>query len=106
MFLYIEEQYQEMPTYDYFCTDCKYEFEEFQKMSDEAIDTCPKCKGKTRRIISGGAGFLLKGSGFYSTDYRSESYKKDAALDSPGKAIEKKSSSSKKDSKSDKKKKD
>ena len=84
-----------MPTYQYKCENCGYEFEEFQKMSDAAIEICPKCKGKTRRIISGGAGFLLKGSGFYSTDHRSESYKKDAANDAPSKAIETKSSSSK-----------
>ncbi len=84
-----------MPTYQYKCDDCNYEFEEFQKMSDAAIETCPECEGKTRRIISGGAGFLLKGSGFYTTDYRSESYKKEAALDSPGKAIEKKNSAKK-----------
>lgn len=94
-----------MPTYQYKCDVCSYEFEEFQKMSDAAIEICPKCKGKTRRMISGGAGFLLKGSGFYSTDYRSESYKKDAANDSPSKAIET-GSSSKKSGKSDKKKKD
>ncbi|MCP4703946.1 MAG: zinc ribbon domain-containing protein [candidate division Zixibacteria bacterium] len=93
-----------MPTYEYKCDNCGYEFEEFQKMSDSAIEVCPECKGKTRRMISGGAGFLLKGSGFYSTDYRSESYKKDAANDSPSKAIETKSSSSKGDKKSGKKK--
>ena len=95
-----------MPTYQYKCDNCEFEFEEFQKMSDSAIEICPECKGKTRRIISGGAGFLLKGSGFYSTDHRSESYKKDAALDSPSKAIEKKSGSGKNDGKSDKKKKE
>ncbi|RKX23197.1 MAG: zinc ribbon domain-containing protein [Candidatus Zixiibacteriota bacterium] len=84
-----------MPTYQYKCENCGFEFEEFQKISDSAIETCPKCKGKIRRIISGGAGFLLKGSGFYATDYRSESYKKEAALDSPGKAVEKKSDAKK-----------
>lgn len=84
-----------MPTYQYKCDDCNYEFEEFQKISDPAIEICPECEGKTRRIISGGAGFLLKGSGFYATDYRSDSYKKEAALDSPGKAIEKKNSTKK-----------
>lgn len=75
-------------------------------MSDAAIEICPECKGKTRRIISGGVGFLLKGSGFYSTDYRSESYKKDAAKDSPDKAVEKKSGDKKDSGKSDKKKKE
>jgi len=95
-----------MPTYQYKCDECNFEFEEFQKMSDAAIEICPKCKGKTRRMISGGSGFLLKGSGFYSTEHRSESYKKDAANDSPSKAIETKSSSGKKSGKSSKKKKD
>ena len=64
-----------MPTYQYHCTACGYEFERFQKMSDPPVKTCPQCKGHTERIITGGAGFLLKGSGFYTTDYRSESYK-------------------------------
>jgi len=95
-----------MPTYQYKCDDCDYEFEEFQRISDKAIDTCPKCEGRTRRIISGGVGFLLKGSGFYSTDYRSETYKKDAALDSPGKAIEKKGEAKKDSAKPGKKKKE
>ncbi len=65
-----------MPTYEYKCTKCGYEFEEFQSITDPPESTCPKCKGKTKRIISGGSGFLLKGQGFYSTDYRSDSYKK------------------------------
>jgi len=67
-----------MPTYQYRCPECGYEFEEFQSMTEDAIETCPKCQGKTRRLISGGAGILFKGSGFYETDYRSSSYKKDA----------------------------
>jgi putative FmdB family regulatory protein len=65
-----------MPTYEYKCTNCGYRFEEFQSITDPPNETCPKCKGKTERIISGGTGFLLKGSGFYTTDHRSESYKK------------------------------
>ncbi len=94
-----------MPTYQYKCDECDFEFEEFQKMSDAALETCPECKGKIRRIISGGSGFLLKGSGFYSTEHRSESYKKDAANDSPSKAIETKSSTKKETAKTAKKKK-
>jgi putative FmdB family regulatory protein len=68
-----------MPTYQYKCPHCAYEFEEFQSITEDAIDKCPKCGRKPRRLITGGAGFLLKGSGFYTTDYRSESYKAAAA---------------------------
>ena len=70
-----------MPTYQYRCPECKYEFEEFQSINDDPVQTCPRCGKKPRRIITGGAGFLLKGSGFYSTDYRSESYKAAARRD-------------------------
>jgi putative FmdB family regulatory protein len=70
-----------MPTYQYKCSKCGEVFEAFQKMSDLPIEDCPHCQGKVERIISGGAGFLLKGSGFYATDYRSSEYKKAAAAD-------------------------
>ncbi len=70
-----------MPTYQYKCPHCEYEFEEFQKMTDPPIEICPNCKGKTHRLVSGGAGFLFKGSGFYITDYRSSSYKEGAQKD-------------------------
>jgi putative FmdB family regulatory protein len=59
-----------MPTYEYECIQCKYRFEEFQKITDKALTTCPKCKGKLRRLITGGAGLIFKGSGFYITDYK------------------------------------
>ena len=65
-----------MPTYEYRCTSCKNEFEKFQRMSDEPVAECPKCGAAAERRLSGGAGLLFKGSGFYITDYRSESYKK------------------------------
>lgn len=92
-----------MPTYQYRCNDCGFEFEEFQSMSDEPIDKCPKCAGHPRRLISGGAGFLFKGSGFYITDHRSDKYKKAAEMDKPSMASSTKSSdSSKKESKSKK----
>ncbi|MBN1212396.1 MAG: zinc ribbon domain-containing protein [candidate division Zixibacteria bacterium] len=68
-----------MPTYQYRCPHCHFEFEEFQHITDEPISVCPKCKKDTHRIISGGAGFIFKGSGFYITDHRSESYKSAAA---------------------------
>ena len=67
-----------MPTYQYLCTSCKHTFEEFQSMVDSPLEICPECGGKIKRLISGGAGFIFKGSGFYQTDYRSEGYKKAA----------------------------
>lgn len=67
-----------MPTYEYKCDKCGKLFDVFQKMSDRPLTKCPdkKCKGTLKRLISSGAGFIFKGSGFYATDYRSESYKK------------------------------
>ncbi len=53
-------------------------------MNDDPLDVCPKCGGKPHRIISGGAGFLFKGSGFYITDYRSQDYKSKAAAEKSG----------------------
>ena len=73
-----------MPTYEYRCQDCGYEFEEFQPISDPPILVCPSCNGRTKRLISGGAGLLFKGSGFYITDHRTSSYKADAAKDNGG----------------------
>ena len=67
-----------MPTYDYECFKCEHRFEKFQSILEKPITKCPKCGGKTRRLIGTGAGILFKGSGFYQTDYRSEGYKKKA----------------------------
>jgi putative FmdB family regulatory protein len=64
-----------MPTYDYRCSKCGHRFELFHGIKDEARKRCPKCKGIARRVPTGGAGLLFKGSGFYITDYRSRSYK-------------------------------
>ncbi len=58
-----------MPTYEYECTSCGYRFEMFQKISEKPVNTCPKCKGKVKRLISGSSSFILKGSGWYATDY-------------------------------------
>lgn len=66
-----------MPTYDYVCDDCGHNFEEFQPITAEPLTKCPKCLGHVRRLIGAGNGFLFKGNGFYITDYRSESYKKE-----------------------------
>lgn len=65
-----------MPTYEYECEKCGHRFELFQSMSEEPRKRCPKCRGKVRRLIGRGAGMIFKGSGFYTTDYRSDSYKK------------------------------
>jgi len=73
-----------MPTYDYVCSKCNYEFELFQPISEKPKRSCPKCKGKVKRLIGGGAGLLFKGSGFYLTDYRSEGYTKRAKEESSG----------------------
>ena len=61
-----------MPTYEYICKNCGYEFEEFQSISAEPIRICPKCKGRVERKISAGAGLVFKGSGFYITDYKNK----------------------------------
>ncbi|MEM8945937.1 MAG: zinc ribbon domain-containing protein [Planctomycetota bacterium] len=68
-----------MPTYDYECDACGYEFELFQSISEPVKRKCPECgKLKLRRLFGTGAAVVFKGSGFYETDYRSESYKKGA----------------------------
>ncbi|MGB1656561.1 MAG: FmdB family zinc ribbon protein [Longimicrobiales bacterium] len=72
-----------MPTYDYQCQK-GHRFEVFQRMSDEPVAECPECGEAARRMISGGAGFLFKGDGFYITDYRSDEYKKKASAEKPG----------------------
>jgi putative FmdB family regulatory protein len=60
-----------MPTYEYRCKSCGYEFEEFQSMSDDVLVICPKCaEPSLKRLMSSGAGLLFKGSGFYLTDYK------------------------------------
>jgi putative FmdB family regulatory protein len=77
-----------MPTYEYECPK-GHTFDLFQKMSDEPVANCPECGERASRKISGGAGFLFKGEGFYITDYRSEDYKKKASSEkgeSAGKA--------------------
>lgn len=76
-----------MPTYDYVCDACEHAFEEFQSMSAKVLRKCPECgKLKLRRLIGTGAGVIFKGAGFYETDYRSDSYQKDAKADKPAEA--------------------
>jgi len=82
-----------MPTYEYICESCGYGFEQFQSIKDKPIRKCPKCdKTSARRLIGVGAGVIFKGPGFYATDYRTESYKKEAESEknTTSKDIEKK----------------
>lgn len=83
-----------MPTYEYVCEACRHEFEKFQSITAKTLRKCPECgKPKLKRLIGIGAGVIFKGSGFYETDYRSESYKKAEKAE--------KDASSKKDKKAD-----
>ena len=77
-----------MPTYKYECRSCRHRFERFQPITARLAASCPRCRRSARRLISGGAAVLFKGSGFYATDYRSAGYKKQAAKESasPGKS--------------------
>ena len=85
-----------MPTYEYSCQKCGQNFDAFQSMRDEAFRECPKelCRlpkwghGKVKRLPGIGAGLIFKGSGFYITDYRSDSYKEAAKKESAPKAAE------------------
>jgi len=68
-----------MPTYEYHCNSCGKDFELFQQITEPAVSKCPYCgKRSVQRLIGAGAGIIFKGSGFYQTDYRSDSYKKGA----------------------------
>ena len=88
-----------MPTYDYVCDACDHKFELFQTMTEPMKKKCPKCgKPKLRRLFGTGAAVVFKGSGFYQTDYRSESYKSGAEKDKP--KTEKTEKSDKSESKS------
>ncbi|MEW4528531.1 zinc ribbon domain-containing protein [Maioricimonas sp. JC845] len=89
-----------MPTYDYQCKKCDHTWELFQSITANPVRKCPECgKLSAKRVIGPGAGIIFKGSGFYQTDYRSDSYKKAAAADSKASSSDS-SSSSKSDSKS------
>jgi putative FmdB family regulatory protein len=75
-----------MPTYEYQCDACQHNFDEFQSFSDKPLKKCPKCKkSKLRRVFGTGAAVIFKGSGFYQTDYRSESYKAGAKAEETAK---------------------
>ncbi len=71
-----------MPTYEYECQSCQHAFEEFQSITAPPLKNCPECNGPLRRLIGGGGAIIFKGSGFYTTDYRSAEYKKKAKEES------------------------
>ncbi|NLG43140.1 MAG: zinc ribbon domain-containing protein [Phycisphaerae bacterium] len=74
-----------MPTYEYRCEACSHEFEHFQSIKSPCLEVCPACgKKKLKRLIGTGGGIIFKGSGFYETDYRSDSYKRAAAAEKSG----------------------
>jgi len=76
-----------MPTYDYECTACGHQYEQFQSITASPLRKCPACGArKLRRLIGTGGGIIFKGSGFYQTDYRSDSYRKAAEKDKGGTA--------------------
>ena len=92
-----------MPTYDYICDACEHAWELFQNITEDPIKKCPECgKKKAVRQFGTGAAIMFKGSGFYETDYRSDSYKKSAEADKSNKSESKGDSSKKSDSGSDK----
>ena len=92
-----------MPTYEYSCEKCGGAFELVQSMRDAPLKECPKdlCRqkkwghGKVKRLIGTGAGLIFKGSGFYITDYRSDSYREGAKKDAPAPATADKSAAAK-----------
>lgn len=96
-----KENYR-MPTYEYECEKCKRVFEEYQSITAEPLTTCrfEGCDGTVHRLFSAGAGIIFKGSGFYQTDYRSDSYKKKAQSESSGSSSSSSSSSDSKPSSS------
>lgn len=91
-----------MPTYDYKCDSCDHEFELFQSITDSVKRKCPECgRLKLRRLFGTGAAVMFKGSGFYQTDYRSDSYKKAAEADKKAAEPKSEGSSDKSSSKGD-----
>jgi putative FmdB family regulatory protein len=93
-----------MPTYEYVCAACNHRFEQYQSITAPPIRKCPSCgRQRVSRLIGTGAGVIFKGSGFYQTDYRSESYKKAAQAESGTDSKSDSKADSKVDSKTDSK---
>ncbi len=84
-----------MPTYDYECQKCDHTFEKFQGINDKHLKKCPECgKLSLLRLIGTGGALLFKGSGFYTTDYRSKDYQAKAKADKEAQSKSTKSESS------------
>ncbi len=87
-----------MPIYEYRCESCHYDFEKLQKMSDPVLTECPECgKSSLKKLVSA-AGFRLKGSGWYETDFKNKpkkesTAKKEGGSTKPGEAKTKTSTS-------------
>jgi putative FmdB family regulatory protein len=93
-----------MPTYEYECPKCAHRFEKLQAITAPPLKTCPRCKSRRlKRLIGTGAGILFKGSGFYQTDYRSESYRTDAKKEADSASAPKTEAAEKPKAKTDKK---
>ncbi|VAX31765.1 hypothetical protein MNBD_NITROSPIRAE03-39 [hydrothermal vent metagenome] len=89
-----------MPIYEYRCLKCERQFELVRKFSDAPLSTCPECGGELKKLISP-TSFVLKGSGWYVTDYPSAERKKAMGKEDKGKT--KKEQDNKQDNKKDKK---
>jgi len=91
-----------MPTYDYVCRECEHKWELFQSIKANPVRKCPSCgRLRAKRVIGPGAGIIFRGSGFYETDYRSDSYKKGAEADKKARDSAQSDASSKKSSSTD-----
>lgn len=78
-----------MPTYEYQCNKCNYKFEKFQSITAAPLRDCPKCDGEVIRLISKNGNFILKGSGYYSTDNRKSNSPKERLTGSADSAVKK-----------------
>ncbi len=83
-----------MPTYEYECPKCPRVFEVRQRITEPALETCDRCGGPIHRLLSP-APFILKGGGWYVTDYPSEARKKGASSESGSKESTAKESTAK-----------
>ncbi|MCD4780705.1 MAG: zinc ribbon domain-containing protein [Candidatus Omnitrophica bacterium] len=62
-----------MPTYEYLCESCGYQFEKMQKMTDERMKVCPECGQALSRLIGAGGGIIIKGNNSSMSNYKNNS---------------------------------